>query len=169
MSHCEEKHCTCTGTIATQSLDELEFERGIWYAAQYGDLERVKKLLSGFGSDPNKRDAAGYTGLHYAARNGHLDVCKILIEKGADVNSVTRVGKATALCRASSAGKKDIVEYLLNKKADPFIQDSDGKTALHRATENKHFPICQILINTAPSLKEVEDNKGHRADLTKIN
>lgn len=108
MSHCEEKYCTCSGTVATQSLDEMEFERGVWYAAQYGDLDRVKKLLSCCGSDADKRDTAGYTALHYAARNGHLNVCKFLIENGANINAVTRVGKATALCRASSAGNETI-------------------------------------------------------------
>lgn len=117
MSHCEEKHCTCTGTVATQSLDEMEFERGIWYAAQYGDLDRVKKLLSCRGSDPDKRDAAGYTALHYASRNGHLNVCKFLIENGAAINSVTKVGKVTALCRASSAGNE-----IIKKKSQVFTK-----------------------------------------------
>ncbi|KAJ8966238.1 hypothetical protein NQ314_003653 [Rhamnusium bicolor] len=169
MSHCEDKHCTCAHTVAAQSLDELEFEKGVWYAAQYGDLVRVTKLLCNYESDPDKRDSAGYTALHYAARNGHLDVCKFLIEKGADIDSVTRVGKATALCRASSAGKKDVVEYLINQKANIFIQDSDGKTALHRAAENKHLPICEILLKVAPSLKEVADNRGTKIDLEKVN
>lgn len=61
------------------------------------------------------------------------------------------------------------MEYLLSNKADPFIQDSDGKTALHRATENRHFAICQILLNTSPSLQEVADNRGNRVDLEKVN
>lgn len=67
------------------------------------------------------------------------------------------------------SGKTDIVEYLLSKKADPFIQDSDGKTALHRAAENNHFAICQILLNITPSLREVADNRGNLVDLGKIN
>ncbi|KAJ8920889.1 hypothetical protein NQ315_015682 [Exocentrus adspersus] len=165
MSHCEDKHCKCGGAVAAQSLDEMEFERGIWYAAQCGDLGRVKNLLSRPRSNPDVRDSAGYTALHYAARNGHIGVCQCLIENGADVNSVTRVGKATALCRAASAGKKNIVEYLLSKKADASIQDSDGKTALHRAAESKHLSICQILLKAAPSLQGIKDNKGNYADV----
>lgn len=164
MSHCE-GNCNCTPAVAAQSLDEMEFERGIWHAAQYGDLDKIKRLLSNFGSDPDKRDSAGYTALHYAARNGNLDVCKFLVEKGANIDAVTRAGGATALCRASSAGKKDIVDYLISKKADPFIRDSDGKTALHRAAESKHFTICEMLLKTAPSLNEVADNKGCKINL----
>lgn len=35
---------------------------GIWSAAIYGDLERLKLLVQK-GSDPNLRDSAGYTAL----------------------------------------------------------------------------------------------------------
>ncbi|CAG9825481.1 unnamed protein product [Phaedon cochleariae] len=149
-------------TGASQSLDEMEFERGIWYAAQYGDLDRVIKLLNKC-NDPDMRDTAGYTALHYAARNGHMQVCQLLVNKGADVNGVTR-GGATALGRAALAGEGQIVDFLLTMKADPFIQDSDGKTALHRAKENGHLEICRKLLRFAPTLKEVSDNKGNKVD-----
>lgn len=52
------------------------------------------------------------------------------------------------------------MKYLLNHKADPFIQDSDGKTALHRAHENDHHDICKMLLEIAPFLKDIPDNKG---------
>ncbi|XP_028146435.1 ankyrin repeat domain-containing protein 39 [Diabrotica virgifera virgifera] len=155
-------NCKCSAhPVASQSLDEMDFERGIWYAAQYGDLERVRKLANERRC-ADEKDSAGYTALHYAARNGHLTVCLFLLDNGADVNAVTK-GGATALCRAATAGKEDVVDLLLSKKADPFIQDSDGKTALHRATENKHFEICKRLLNVAPSLCEVADNRGNKA------
>lgn len=96
--------CKCyKHSVASQSLDEMDFERGIWYAAQYGDLERVNKILKDKG-DANVRDSAGYTALHYAARNGHLKVCEILMENGASVDAVTK-GGVTALCRAATTGK----------------------------------------------------------------
>nr|XP_015835537.1 PREDICTED: ankyrin repeat domain-containing protein 39 isoform X3 [Tribolium castaneum] len=89
----------------SQSLDELEFERGLWSAAQYGDLDRALHLLNkGFGVD--QRDAAGYTPLHYAARNGHLDICKLLVAKGACLDAVTCQGKATPLHRAATESLK---------------------------------------------------------------
>lgn len=89
----EHKHShTCTISTASslfQTLDELEFERGIWFAAQNGDLQRVKKLLNQ-GTSVDKRDNAGYTALHYAARAGYVDVCKFLLSNGADINAATR-------------------------------------------------------------------------------
>lgn len=101
---CDHQNCDCSHSItASQSLDEMDFERGIWYAAQYGDIKRVEKLLKE-SWHVDRKDSAGYTALHYAARNGHLDVCRILLENGADVNAVTR-GGVTALCRAATTGK----------------------------------------------------------------
>lgn len=34
MSHEHDEHCKCSSTVATQSLDEMEFERGIWSAGK---------------------------------------------------------------------------------------------------------------------------------------
>lgn len=107
-SQCDvhDHECACGPTVAAQSLEELEFERGIWGAAYEGDDSRVYSLLKGFNFDRvDKVDAAGYTALHYAARNGHLDVCKRLLNHGANINAITRSGKASALHRAASAGK----------------------------------------------------------------
>lgn len=100
-------HTCCAVSNVCQTLNELDFERGLWYAAQYGDLNRVIKLVNQR-VDVDGRDASGYTSLHYAARNGHLEVCKFLLEKGADINAVTKSGCATALHRAVSAGMYSI-------------------------------------------------------------
>ncbi|RXM94155.1 BTB/POZ domain-containing protein KCTD9 [Acipenser ruthenus] len=45
-----------------QTLDEMDFERGIWSAAVDGDLDRVRTFLLK-GTDPNTVDRAGYTAL----------------------------------------------------------------------------------------------------------
>lgn len=106
-SHDHHDHvCQAQSTTSSlyQTLDELDFERGIWYAAQCGDVKKVEKLLSQ-GTNVDQRDSAGYTALHYAARNGHLDVCKVLLRNDADINSTTKSGHATALHRACSASK----------------------------------------------------------------
>ena len=56
---------------AAQSLEELDFERGIWAAARDGDVGRVRSLLERGGScAAGAKDSAGYTPLHYAARSG---------------------------------------------------------------------------------------------------
>ncbi|KAF7989412.1 hypothetical protein HCN44_008086 [Aphidius gifuensis] len=124
--------CKSTGSSLRQTLDEMDFERGIWHAAQTDDLERVKNLLSQ-GTSASEVDSSGYTALHYAARSGNIDICRVLIANGAQVNSVTRYGRATSLHRAAMRGNDEIVRLLMDSGADPNIQDADGYTALHRA------------------------------------
>ena len=45
-----------------QTMDEMEFERGIWSAALNGEEDRLEKFLNG-GTDPNARDSTGYAPL----------------------------------------------------------------------------------------------------------
>ncbi|XP_066260413.1 ankyrin repeat domain-containing protein 39-like [Euwallacea similis] len=157
----QEHGCRCTIQTAAQSLDEMEFERGIWSAAQCGNSEKVRQLVQSGKCGIDQRDSAGYTALHYAARNGHLDICRYLVKNGADVNNVTRAGRATALHRAASAGKSSVVSFLLSTKANGTLQDSDGKTALHRACEGGNKDIYKLIASQFPHLRNVTDNKGN--------
>ena len=45
-----------------QTLDEMDFERGLWSAAVDGDKERVQKFLDK-GEDPNTMDKSGFAPL----------------------------------------------------------------------------------------------------------
>ncbi|CAK9832043.1 Ankyrin repeat domain-containing protein 39 [Anthophora retusa] len=148
-NHNHNDHTTCCSINndvgVRQSLTEMEFERGIWYAAQYNDLDRVKMLLKK-GVSVNVEDSAGYTALHYAARNGHYDICKMLLENNAAVNAHTRCGHATALHRAAMQDHASIVELLLKFGANPNLQDVDGFTALHKALIARSIFVCKLLI-----------------------
>jgi hypothetical protein len=46
----------------TQTLDELDFERGVWTAALENDVQRLRSLLDK-GHCVNKTDKYGYTAL----------------------------------------------------------------------------------------------------------
>ncbi|XP_057599072.1 ankyrin repeat domain-containing protein 39 isoform X2 [Hippopotamus amphibius kiboko] len=133
-----------------QTLDEMDFERGIWSAALNGDLGRVKYLIQK-AVDPSQPDSAGYTALvswgrasapgscslHYASRNGHYAVCQFLLESGAECDAQTH-GGATALHRASYCGHTDIARLLLSHGSNPRLVDNDGMTSLHKAWAKKH-------------------------------
>lgn len=158
--HGDHRQCNCSSasTPATQSLDELEFERGIWTAAIDNDETKVKTLIARGHLDD--RDNSGYTALHYAARAGHYEICRILLEAGIGVNERTHGGGATALHRAAMMGRDKIIKLLLAHKADALLQDSDGKTALHRAAEKGHLESCRILLKHDASAKSLPDSKG---------
>jgi ankyrin repeat protein len=139
----------CVPRVAVQSLDELEFSRSCCHAAQVGDLQRVKALITKHPgcvhSDGIPDGTSGYTPLHYASRAGHIDIVKVLIEAGAAVNAVTSVSLASALHRAAYAGHLKVVEILLQAGAVVDLEDADGQTALYKATQQGHSEIVELL------------------------
>ena len=73
-------HSACCGhksatTALHQTVDEMEFERGIWKAVIDADLGRVKELLGRDRTCINKRDNSGYTALVRVSHLSHLSGC----------------------------------------------------------------------------------------------
>uniref|UniRef100_A0A1B0AUK0 Uncharacterized protein n=1 Tax=Glossina palpalis gambiensis TaxID=67801 RepID=A0A1B0AUK0_9MUSC len=151
--------CKCHKQVqpAQQTISDMDFDRGIWKAAIYNEVERVKQFIAK--GKTMDRDDCGYTALHYAARNGNEQICKMLIEDGkADVNARTK-GGVTSLHRAAMMGHVTIVKLLVDSKAAIDLQDDDGETALHRAAASGHLEICKLLLELQPQLKDIADNK----------
>ncbi|XP_033014901.1 ankyrin repeat domain-containing protein 39 [Lacerta agilis] len=144
-----------------QTLEEMDFERGIWCAALNGDLDKVKKQILNH-SNPSEPDPFGYTALHYASRNGHYDVCRFLLESGAACNAQTH-GGATPLHRASYCGHTEVAELLLTYGADPAATDDDGRTCLHKAAENGHGDLCLLFLERNSDLRRLQDKSLRRA------
>uniref|UniRef100_A0A8D0GCK3 Ankyrin repeat domain 39 n=1 Tax=Sphenodon punctatus TaxID=8508 RepID=A0A8D0GCK3_SPHPU len=158
--------CSCCSHEAAvlsvrQTLEEMDFERGIWSAALDGDLGRVKKLVEKH-VDPSQPDQSGFTALHYASRNGHYAVCQFLLQSGAFCNAQTH-GGATALHRACYCGHTEVARLLLIHGADAAVTDDDGMTCLHKAAERGHEELCNLLLQHSPKLKDQRDRKSRRA------
>lgn len=102
-----------------QTLDELEFERGLWSAACENDLKKCSDLIRK-GHDPSKPDSAGFTPLHYAVRSGSKELVECLLKAGSNPNAQTNGGKATALHRSVNKGRPEIVALLLSKLSFPY-------------------------------------------------
>ncbi|XP_076846344.1 ankyrin repeat domain-containing protein 39 [Brachyhypopomus gauderio] len=156
------QQCSCGGRCSApsvhQTLDEMDFERGIWSAALDADLERVQLLLKR-GTDPNIRDQTGYTALHYASRAGHLPVCELLLTHGACPNTQTH-GGATPLHRAAYCGRRAVTQLLVNRGADPSLTDDDGSTPLHKAAERGHLEVCEVIVRSCPALRTQKDKRS---------
>ena len=165
MSHEHNIGCDCSiqPNSTTQTLSELDFERGIWTAAINDDFKKVEQLLKN-GHDPNKKDNSGYTALHYAARGGYSDILMKLLSHGAEPNSQTPSGRATPLHRAAYMGHYDSVKILLKNGAHPELVDSDGMSALHKCAEKGHYMCAELILNTAPykfsELVKLRNNKS---------
>lgn len=157
--------CSSKPSLYTQSLTEMDFERGIWQAALDNNVKRITTILDK-GGDPDARDGSGYTALHYASRSGHKDACSLLLERGADVNAQTRSGRASSLHRAAYSGHVTVVKLLIKYGADPRLSDSDGQTPLHKAAQKAHKEAVELLLDLDSSLVKVKDKNGRKpADL----
>lgn len=75
---CDESHrtCNCVGKSSYQSvqqtLDELDFSRGIWTAALDGSLEEATTFIERKGVHPDSVDSSGYTALVIYLLNKYL-------------------------------------------------------------------------------------------------
>ncbi|KAK3240044.1 hypothetical protein CYMTET_50081 [Cymbomonas tetramitiformis] len=155
-------HSDDEGTPYDQSLEEMDFLRSACSAAQKGMsskleamLKRRPDLVKSDGGD----NRSGYTPLHYASREGHLDCVKLLLDTGADVNGTTKAGNATSLQRAAYTGKTEVVRFLLQRGANAMLQDSDGETALHKASTNGHVDTTRALLDACPGACLICDRK----------
>lgn len=155
--------CNCPSSSVTQTLDELDFERGPWIAALSGDLNHLRKNFErNTKLDVDILDSSGYSSLHYASRAGHLDIVNYLTSNGANVNLGTRANHSTPLHRASQQGHLPVVKYLLEHGADPHVLDCRGKSALHLAASENRADVCKLLVSSNPALKNVMDSNNQK-------
>ena len=158
-----EDSCGCSASAASTAatLDEMDFERGIWTPALDGDADRVRAMLGKNPAWARARDSSGMTGLHYASRSGAAGAVRALLSAGADPDAATTAGGVTSLQRAALMGKGECVKLLLAAGADPGLRDADGRTALHRAAERNRTECYRTLLAAAgPDADSVADAKG---------
>lgn len=110
------------------------------------------------------QDNAGYTALHYAARNGQLGMCQLLLDNRANSECRTNAGQATPLQRAAIGGHRDVVSLLIGRGADLLAQDTDLRTAAHRAAEGGHEQVLADLLAADVRLKHMLDNRSRTAE-----
>ncbi|MDH3997681.1 MAG: ankyrin repeat domain-containing protein [Desulfuromonadales bacterium] len=123
------------------------------FAAQDGDLVRVKELVEK-GYDINSVDEdMSFTPLHYAAQYEHLEVINYLLSVGANVNAHEEesIGE-TPLGNVSATCSYEVAEILIEAGANPTIPGWMQLTALHRAGERKKAEgqrVYNLLLATA--------------------
>jgi len=122
-------------------------------AAEDGNLEKVKSLVSeGFDLNAFDEDLS-LTPLHCAAKNENIDVVKFLIAAGAEINThdEDRIGE-TPLGEVASSCSYEIAETLIKAGANPIIPGWMGLTALDRAKERKKpdgIRVYELLLKAA--------------------
>ena len=110
---------------------------GLHDAAYDGKLAEVKTLVSQ-GADVNQKNADGAYPLNYAAAGNQLEVLHYLIAQGANVSAQDDVGDTALHCATRyGGGQVETVSLLLNAGINMDLKNSEEKTALDYALEEK--------------------------------
>eukprot|EP00928_Gymnodinium_smaydae_P079839 TRINITY_DN63674_c0_g1_i1.p1 TRINITY_DN63674_c0_g1~~TRINITY_DN63674_c0_g1_i1.p1 ORF type:complete len:229 (-),score=64.46 TRINITY_DN63674_c0_g1_i1:350-1036(-) len=107
----------------------------IWTAASDGEAARVEELLEKGGFRPDSADENGYTPVHAAAAWGHAELLKSLLARAPDTANVRDSDGDTPLHHVAGAPElaenmRPVIELLLANRADPNLQNDEGKTCL---------------------------------------
>lgn len=84
--------------------------------------------------------------LRMAAKEGDGGRCGALIKSGADVHKMGGSHRNTPLHYAARFGHLHCIHALLQGKADPNMQNGDGRTALHWAAANGTASAVDMLV-----------------------
>ncbi|KUF72088.1 Ankyrin repeat domain-containing protein 17 [Phytophthora nicotianae] len=103
----------------------------IWYASQYGKLERVRSLLdrNAVSSIDVQEFRTQWSPLHFACRYGHSSLVAFLIARNANVDLQDWQGN-TPLHLAAGWGDLDCVTLVLEGGADVRRTNNTGQTPL---------------------------------------
>lgn len=137
-------------------------------AANDGDLEWIRYLLTDHCYNINVRDAAGRTPLHYTAgatsdalissAKFSLEAMKLLVSAGADVNALDDYG-SSPLGYAAGEGKIEQVKFLVKSGAQ-INNDSEKFSPLIIAIVNKKPETTAFLINSGARIDK-PDKEGY--------
>jgi cytochrome c len=111
-------------------------------AAKKGDTVAIAAALDA-GANVNEPDGFA-TPLYYAVSRQHLDASKLLIDRGADVNTGSKIG-GPPLKAAIAKKKLELITLLLEHGADPNV--AVGKdTVLHQAVRQGCLDCVKALV-----------------------
>ncbi|PKK51842.1 hypothetical protein CI102_5888 [Trichoderma harzianum] len=146
------------GGKAIMNLGDDNGQTLMHHYAELGSEEAIKILID-LGADISVTDKSGFSPFLWAVVAGHEAVVIQLLRAGADVNSITGLGRysivlllldpdvsmsrtpdslGVPLEEAAAFGEHHTLRLLLNDSAaDPNYRDRDGWSAIHRAAEEE--------------------------------
>jgi ankyrin repeat protein len=140
-------------------------ESPIGHQVYYGDIDRLKNILTNRPEYLEIRDNRGYTPLHIAVSNNQVEVARYLLDIGASVDSLDKENK-TPLMIASSQyyPSMAMMRLLVNRGADVNRQDRNGNTALHLAVGSAATQQIPFLLacGANPLLKNDDGFEPHK-------
>ena len=118
-------------------------------AVKMGDIAVVRTLLD-LGVPVDFALTNGVTMLGYAVFGNDLELAKLFIERGANVNSVDKLGMTPLLWAANiDFGDSAMVDLLVRAGARPDARNRDGLTPLELARKHNHTYLIPSLERAA--------------------
>ena len=129
-------------------------EQPLIKAISDGTPADVDKLLTP--GSVNAANPDGMTPLLAAITYGKVDIAKSLLAKGANVNAANHNGDTPLMIASEGTAylpnNMPLVELLLAANANIEMQDSRGRTALHRATEEGKLDVVRTLLDRGATI-----------------
>ncbi|KAJ6177984.1 Mg2+ transporter protein CorA-like/Zinc transport protein ZntB [Penicillium mononematosum] len=151
--------------ILLSRIPETKFEddygsQALHYAAGYGHLVVVKRLLKDHFRLLNSQGIRGETAVSLAMRNGNLDVFLYLLDKGADISGKGDTG-GTFLYQTVRHAHLQAVNLILTKEPNLLdVQIKIGQTAIFAALENDQLEIFDYLFDKGADIT-IKDWSGN--------
>jgi len=147
-----------------RSLLEPDEELGIYDAAAFGRIERLRWILNIDSSLSSARSPDGFTPLHLAVFGREPEAAQVLIQYGADVNALStgEIARVRPLGTAVFVRSPELTAQLLDAGADPNGRDADGFTPLHSAARSGDVALVGLLLARGAD-PELEADDGTRA------
>ncbi|XP_071085847.1 fibronectin type 3 and ankyrin repeat domains protein 1-like [Haliotis cracherodii] len=143
-------------TTRNPSTKERKMLTDLHDASYWGDLSRVKTILSDGQADINCVDYYGRTPLMWAARQNQKEVFDFLVKKKADVSLLDKSGN-NLLHAACHGGDKDIVRSVLSRRlVNINSRDKYGRTAVMMAANGGHRDVFDLLVTRKADLSLVD-------------
>ena len=120
-------------------------ESSLHYAAESGDVDKIRELLQQGKYAVNCTDSTGKTPLHYACTKGCMSVVRVLVSEFKVDQSIQDVDGHTALMLAAMAGHSDVVNILLHECPALDARDNHGWGVLHHACSGGDINIVHTL------------------------
>lgn len=120
-------------------------KKEILKAAELGDLEVLKKLISTNPHLVNCQDTDCYTPLHRACYNNHTEVIKYLLTNGADIHAQSREGWKP-LHSAAHWSQTEAAALLIEAGADINCRSHSGLAPLHLAAQQNNRPLLELFL-----------------------
>lgn len=147
--------------IYAPAYAEIVQDNALFSAAQKGDVDEVKRLLTA-DVKINAESRAGEQAIHYATQFGNIEVVKALLAAGAKVDAVDKSGYQP-IHYAAQKGYIEIVKVLLaaGAKVDARVEalNKFGGQPIHFAAQSGNAELIKILLAAGVNAN-AQDNSG---------